>query len=180
MYRQTTSLSSSPPSSVDLTPSSSPIFGPIDSSPPSSPSLIPYSLDSPPQPTFISLSHPFAASTKAIKRLPNYEKKIDSPPCTPPGTFTRPIALSRAAPSRSLQEDNYLSNSSPNTSPPPSHRTSRYIDREERIWDDALRKPFDTGIGQIDLRYRYLPLVSHSFIVSEQQSTTQVYTSFHR
>lgn len=179
MYRQASRVSSLPSSPVNLSPSSSPVSGPVDSSPPSSPPLFPYSLDSPPQPTSNPFSHPFAASTKAIKRLPNYEKKANSPPCTPLGTFTRPIGLSRVAASRSLQEDKYLSNSSPNASPP-SHRTSRYIDREERIWDDALRKPFDTGIGQIDLRYRRFPLVSHSFIIPEQQSTTQVYTCFYR
>ena len=173
MYR----MSSSPRSSVNGTPSSSPIFGPVDSSPPSSPGLVPYSLDSPPRPTSTPFSHPFAASTKAIKRPPNYEKKTDTSPCTPPGSFTR---LDRAAAfSRSLQEDDCLCNGSPSANPP-LYRTSRYIDREERIWDDALRKPFDTGIGQIDLRYRRFPLASRSFIISEQQSTTQVYTSFHR
>ena len=176
MYR----MSSSPRSSVNGTPSSSPVFGPVDSSPPSSPGLVPYSLDSPPRPTSTPFSHPFAASTKAIKRPPNYEKKTDTSPCTPPGTFTRSVGLDRAAAfSRSLQEDDYLCNGSPSANPP-FHRTSRYIDREERIWDDALRKPFDTGIGQIDLRYRRFPLASRSFIISEQQSTTQVYTSFHR
>lgn len=152
MYHQAeTCVSSSPSSSVNATPSSSPIFGPVDSSPPSSPGLSLYSLDSPPHSTSAPFSHPFAASTKAIKRLPNYEKKLESLPCTPPGTFTRSFGLDRSAFSRSLQEDDFLNNNSPNASSP-SHRTSRYIDREERIWDDALRKPFDTGIGQIDLR----------------------------
>ncbi|KAF8556435.1 hypothetical protein OG21DRAFT_1437021 [Imleria badia] len=152
---------SSPSSSVNATPSSSPVFGPVDSSPPSSPGLVPYSLDSPPHSTSIPFAHPFAASTKAIKRLPNYEKKTDSPPCTPPGTFTRSFGLDRGAFSRSLQEDDFLSNGSPNASPP-SHRTSRYIDREERIWDDALRKPFDTGIGQIDLSNQQLKSIPPS------------------
>lgn len=165
MYRQVACLPSSPTSSVNVTPSSSPVFGPVDSSPPSSPGLVPYSLDSPTHPS-APFSHPFAASTKAIKRLPIYEKK-DSPPCTPPGTFTlRSLGLPRGAASRSLQEEDYLTNASPNASPP-SHRTLRYIDREERIWEDALRKPFDTGIGQIDLRYRHFPLVSRSFIISD-------------
>ncbi|KAH0836318.1 hypothetical protein J3R83DRAFT_7867 [Lanmaoa asiatica] len=162
MYRQPAYLPSSPPSSLNVTPSSSPIFGPVDSSPPSSPTLVPYSLDSSPRPTSTPFSHPFAASTKAIKRLPNYEKKTDSPPCTPPGTFTCSVGLDRGtAFSRSLQEDDYLSNSSPNASPP-SHRTSRYIDREERIWDDALHKPVDTGIGQIDLSNQQLKSIPPS------------------
>ncbi|KAG8215011.1 hypothetical protein J3R82DRAFT_8417 [Butyriboletus roseoflavus] len=158
MYHQ---VPSSRSSSIDLTPSSSPVFGPVDSSPPSSPALVPYSLDSPRHPTSTPFTHPFAASTKAIKRLPDYEKKTDSPPCTPPGTFTRSIGLSRGAVSRSLQEDDYLSNGSPNASPL-SHRTSRYTDREERIWDDALRKPFDTGIGQIDLSNQQLKFIPAS------------------
>ena len=177
MYRQ---ASLSPSSSLNVTPSSSPVFGPVDSSPPSSPALTPCSLDSPPHPTSAPSLHPFAASTKAIKRLPKYEKKTASPPCTPPGTFnTRTVGLDRvSAFSCSLQEDDYMNTGSPNASPP-SHRTSKYIDGEERIWDDALRKPLDTGIGLIDLRYRHLPLVSPSFIISEQQSTTQVDTSFH-
>ncbi|KAF8127424.1 hypothetical protein EV363DRAFT_1515335 [Boletus edulis] len=161
MYRQGSRVSSSPSSSANVTPSSSPIYGPVDSSPPSSPSLVPYSLDSPHAGFSTPFSHPFAASTKAIKRLPNYEKKADSPPCTP-GTFTHSVALDRvAAFSRSLQEDDYASNGSPNASPP-SHRTLRYIDREERIWDDALRKPFDTGIGQIDLSSQQLKSIPPS------------------
>lgn len=34
----------------------------------------------------------------------------------------------------------------------PPHRTSRYLDREECLWEEALRRPFDTGIGHVDLR----------------------------
>ena len=182
MYRQ---VSLSPSLSLNVTPSLSPVFGPIDSPPPLSPALTPCSLDSPPHPTSAPSLHPFAASTKAIKRLPKYEKKTASSPCTPPGTFnTRTVGLDCisvdciSAFSRSLQEDDYMNTGSPNASPP-SHRASKYIDGEERIWDDALRKPLDTGIGLIDLRYHRLPLVSPSFIISEQQSTTQVDTSFY-
>ncbi|KAF9234985.1 hypothetical protein BU15DRAFT_89731 [Melanogaster broomeanus] len=134
-------------SSANPSPSSSPAFGPIDSSPMSSPHLAPYSLDSPPL-SSVPLSHPFAASVKAIKRLPNYEKKTTSPPRTPPGTFTSSTDLYRSAGcSRSLREDEYMSSGSP------LHQGVRYIDDEERIWDDALRKPFDTGNGYIDLSY---------------------------
>ena len=135
---------------MNATPSSSPVFGPADSSPPLSPGLVPYSLDSPPHHS-VPFSHPFAASTKAIK-FPHYEKKADSLSCTPPGTFTlRSVGLCRgAAASRSLQEDDFASSASPDLSPP-LRRTSRCVD-EECIWEDAIRKPFDTGNGQIDLR----------------------------
>ncbi|KAG0705622.1 hypothetical protein DFH29DRAFT_980856 [Suillus ampliporus] len=136
-------------SSRDSSPSSSPALAPIDSSPPSSPQLEPYILDSPPS-TRLDFSHPFAASAKANKRPPQREKKTDNtPPSTPPAPV--PASLYRGTGySRSLGEDDYLrgETSSPESSP---HRTSRYIDREERLWDEALRKPFDTGNGHIDL-----------------------------
>ncbi|KIJ65103.1 hypothetical protein HYDPIDRAFT_89235 [Hydnomerulius pinastri MD-312] len=161
MYRQQQSASSSPMSSANPSPSSSPAFGPVDSSPLSSPHLAPYSLDSSPL-TSTSLSHPFAASTKAIKRPPNYEKKADTPPSTPPGTFSRSLGLYRnAGCSRSLQENDYMDSGSTITGSPP-HRTSRYIDREERLWEDALRKPFDTGNGYIDLSNQQLKSIPAS------------------
>ncbi|KAG2082532.1 hypothetical protein BD769DRAFT_1544073 [Suillus cothurnatus] len=117
-------------SSRDSSPSSSPLLAPLDSSPPSSPQHEPYILDSPP--TRLGFSHPFAASAKANKRPPQREKKADTPPGTPPA-FT-PMPLSRSSVySRSLGEKDY------------SH------DETSTIMDDALRKPFDTGNGHIDL-----------------------------
>ncbi|KIK78648.1 hypothetical protein PAXRUDRAFT_163425 [Paxillus rubicundulus Ve08.2h10] len=161
MYRLEQSAHSSPTSSVNSSPSSSPILGPADSSPAPSPQLDPISLDSPPL-SSVPLLHPFAASTKAIGRHPNYEKKTGSPPITPSGAVTRSAALYRSAGcSRSLQEDEYLSSCSSNTVSP-SHRTSRYIDREERIWEDALRKPFDTGNGRIDISNQELKTIPTS------------------
>ncbi|KAF9219783.1 hypothetical protein BS17DRAFT_804288 [Gyrodon lividus] len=158
MYQREQSACSSPMSSANSSLSSSPIFGPIDSSPLPSPQLAPYPLDSPPLST-APLLHPFAASTKAIRRPPNYEKKTNTPPSTPPGTFTRSAGLYRGAGcSRSLQEDEYTSSGFPNIGSPP-HRTSRYIDREERIWDHALHEPFDTGIGRIDLSNQQLKTI---------------------
>ena len=59
------------PSSPLSSPSSSPSLGPIDSSPPSSPNLAPLG-SSPISP---GPSHPYAASTKAIKPPPLYEKR---------------------------------------------------------------------------------------------------------
>ncbi|KAH7885829.1 hypothetical protein F5I97DRAFT_1160361 [Phlebopus sp. FC_14] len=148
---------STPASSTYTSPSSSPILGPVDSSPLSSPHLGSYSLDSPP-PTNEQLPHPFAGSTKGTKRPPHYEKKLDTPPCTPPGTLSRARGLYRGAGlSRSMQEDEYMNNDSfPGIDNPHPHRTSRYLDREERLWEDAIRKPFDTGIGHIDLSNQQL------------------------
>ncbi|KAG6331506.1 hypothetical protein ID866_7586 [Astraeus odoratus] len=147
-------MASTPISSPEPSPSSSPVFGPIDSSPLSSPHLGPSSLD-PPSPVGDSpLSHPFAGSTKAVKRPPKYEKKV---PATPPALFSRPAGLSRVADgSRSLViEDDDFNSSSPTTDSPP-HRTSRYLDREERLWEEAIRKPFDTGNGHVDLSNQQL------------------------
>src|SRR5882757_8282454 len=74
-------------SSRDPSPSSSPAFGPVDSSPLSSPQHEPYMLDSPP-PTRLDFAHPFAASAKANKRPPQREKKIGTPPTTPPSLLS--------------------------------------------------------------------------------------------
>ncbi|KAI6101324.1 hypothetical protein F5141DRAFT_1066054 [Pisolithus sp. B1] len=148
-----------PSSSTETSPSSSPLLGPVDSSPLSSPQMGECSLD-PPSPTNSPLSHPFAGSTKAVKRHPNYEKKT-APPITPPSTFSRVAGLSRnVAGARSLVEDDFVVTSDCD---PPPHRTSRYLDREERLWDEALRRPFDTGIGHVDLRsLAFVPLFQSS------------------
>ncbi|KAG2048476.1 hypothetical protein BDR06DRAFT_942867 [Suillus hirtellus] len=139
-------LSSS--SSRNSSPSSSPLLAPLDSSPPSSPQHEPYILDSPPQ-TRLGFSHPFAASTKANKRPPQREKKADTPPSTPP-TFTPKSLFRNSVYSRSLGEKDYLHDETSSLFSLDSS-TSHYIDRDERLWDDALRKPFDTGNGHIDL-----------------------------
>lgn len=142
---------SSSSSSRDSSPSSSPLLAPIDSSPPSSPQHEPYILDSPP-PTRLSFSHPFAASAKANKRPPQREKKADTPPNTPPAQA--PVPLSRnSVYSRSLGDKDYSHDETSSLFSLDSSR-SHYIDRDERLWDNALRKPFDTGNGHIDLRCR--------------------------
>ncbi|KAG9309506.1 hypothetical protein JVU11DRAFT_10479 [Chiua virens] len=147
---------SSPSSSLNVTPSSSPPFGPVDSSPPSSPTLVPYELDNPD----VSFSHPFAASTKAFKRLPHYEKKPNIPPCTPPGIFARLDLRNRTPGSRSLQDDDDWSlGSSDSNSDPTSNYT---IEREEDLWDAALREAFDKGIGKIDLGNRQIKFIPPS------------------
>ncbi|KAG1764040.1 hypothetical protein EDD22DRAFT_1042668 [Suillus occidentalis] len=80
----------------------------------------------------LSFSHPFAASAKANKRPPQREKKPDTPPSTPPYAST----------TRTTKQSSLFSLDS---------SRSHYIDRDERLWDNALRKPFDTGNGHIDL-----------------------------
>ncbi|KAG1864878.1 hypothetical protein F4604DRAFT_1683291 [Suillus subluteus] len=135
-------------SSRDSSPASSPLLAPLDSSPPSSPQHEPYILDSPP-PTRLGFSHPFAASAKANKRPPQREKKADTPPSTPPALTPMPLSRSSVY-SRSLGEKDYLHDETSSLFSLDSS-TSRYIDRDERLWDDALRKPFDTGNGHIDL-----------------------------
>jgi hypothetical protein len=60
----------------------------------------------------------------------------------------------------------------------PSHCTLSYVHSDEHIWEDALLQPIDTGIEQIDLRYHRFFLASPAFIISEQQSTTQVYMMY--
>ncbi|KAI6042052.1 hypothetical protein EDC04DRAFT_2866937 [Pisolithus marmoratus] len=145
-------------SSMETSPSSSPPLGPVDSSPPASPRMGECLLD-PPSPTTSPLSHPFAGSTKAGKRHPSYEKKT-VPPTTPPSTFSRAAGLSRsAAGSRSLVEDDFVETSDCDS---PPHRTSRYLDRDERLWDEALRRPFDTGIGHVDLSNQQLKSIPPS------------------
>lgn len=147
-----------PSSSTATSPSSSPLLGPVDSSPLSSPQIGECSLD-PPSPKNLPLSHPFAGSAKAAKRHPSYEKKT-APPITPPSTFWRAAGLSRnAAGARSLVEDDFVVSSDCDS---PPHRTSRYLDREERLWDEALRRPFDTGIGHVDLSNQQLKSIPSS------------------
>ncbi|KAG1735493.1 hypothetical protein EDB19DRAFT_1723762 [Suillus lakei] len=142
---------SSSSSSRDSSPSSSPLLAPIDSSPPSSPQHEPYVLDSPP-PTRLGFSHPFAASAKANKRPPQREKKAGTPPSTPLASAPTPLYRNSVY-SRSLEEKDYSQDETSSLFSLDStpHRTSHYIDRDERLWDDALRKPFDTGNGHIDL-----------------------------
>ncbi|KAG2142912.1 uncharacterized protein EDB93DRAFT_599431 [Suillus bovinus] len=139
-------LSSS--SSRDSSPSSSPLTAPLDSSPPSSPQHEPYVLDSPPS-TRLGFSHPFAASTNANKRPPQREKKADTPPSTPPAFTSTPLSRNSVY-SRSLGAKDYSHDETSSLFSLDSS-TSHYIDRDERLWDDALRKPFDTGNGHIDL-----------------------------
>ncbi|KAH7913049.1 hypothetical protein BJ138DRAFT_1003084 [Hygrophoropsis aurantiaca] len=136
---------------MDFSPSSSPALGPMDSSPLSSPTLEPCQLDSPP--SCVSFVHPFAGSTKATKRPPQHEKKSDTPPCTPIAESSRQSGLYRGT--RSLEEDDYLHVDPMEDSPEP-HRTLRYLDHEESLWDDALRIPFDTGVGRVDLTNKRL------------------------
>ncbi|KAG2121889.1 hypothetical protein DEU56DRAFT_833572 [Suillus clintonianus] len=149
-------------SSRDPSPSSSPLLAPIDSSPPSSPHFEPYVLDSPP-PTRLSFSHPFAASAKANKRPPQREKKADTPPSTPPASAPTPLSRSSVY-SRSLGEKDYMHDDASSLFSLDStpHRTSHYFDRDERLWDDALRKPFDTGNGHIDLSNLALKIIPAS------------------
>lgn len=52
--------------------------------------------------------------------------------------------------SRSLGDKDYSHDETSSLFSLDSNR-SRYIDRDERLWDNALRKPFDTGNGHIDL-----------------------------
>ncbi|KAG2336969.1 hypothetical protein BDR05DRAFT_952995 [Suillus weaverae] len=80
-------------------------------------------------------SHPFAASAKANKRPPQREKKIDTPPTQ--------FILARWEKKTTRMTKRQVSSL--------DSSTSHYIDRDERLWDDALRKPFDTGNGHIDL-----------------------------
>lgn len=112
-------------------------------------------LDSPP-PTRLDFAHPFAASAKANKRPPQREKKIATSPSTPHVSVQAFKLYRGTSYSRSLGEDDYVHGdmSSLFSAESPPHRTARYIDREERLWDEALRKPFDTGNGHIDLRCR--------------------------
>ncbi|KAG2358828.1 hypothetical protein BDR07DRAFT_1488902 [Suillus spraguei] len=140
---------SSSSSSRESSPLSSPLLAPLDSSPPSSPHHEPYILDSPP-PTRLGFSHPFAASAKANKRPPQREKKADTPPSTPPTFIPTPLSRNSVY-SRSLGEKDYSYDETSSLFSLDSS-TSRSIDRDERLWDDALRKPFDTGNGHIDLR----------------------------
>ncbi|EGO20527.1 hypothetical protein SERLADRAFT_417754 [Serpula lacrymans var. lacrymans S7.9] len=153
-----------PSSSANPSPSSSPAFGPVDSSPLSSPSLQPIVLDSPPA-TPGHVLHPFAASTKANRRPPQYEKKLETPPVTPPQAFTSKPSLGYyrvpKLTHKSEDDDFFRGNGSPISSSF-SRQVSRNLSREEQIWDDALEKPFSTGIGAIDLSNQQLTYIPPS------------------
>lgn len=125
-------------------PPSSPSIGPIDSSPPSSPSLNPTILDSSPS----QVPHPFAASTKANRRPPQYEWRIGTPPSTPPGIYSlmpkSPTVSRYRVNADPFDDDDYMSDE--------SHASTQLVDPEQRVWDEAITAAVDTGNGTIELR----------------------------
>lgn len=132
---------SSPPSSpnpyLDSSPASSPGFGSFDTNLPDVPAL--------------QLSDPFAASVKATRRPPEYEKKRLTTPLTPP---SRPSAKK---PRREYQqvgehEPKLCWPSSPSDEyfhTPVPVKTQEQI--EDAIWDEASTKVVDEGHGAVNL-----------------------------
>lgn len=127
-------------------PSSSPPSSPspyVDSSPASSPSMDPIVLDAPPS---FNLGHPFAASVKANRSPPQYEKK-HSPSST---HFTSKRSASRPKYAKlvhKFEDDEYTNQ---NAVVPHTPRTS-VVDRGASIWDEAITKVVDSGNGTMTL-----------------------------
>ncbi|KAG1838166.1 hypothetical protein DFJ58DRAFT_861895 [Suillus subalutaceus] len=118
-------------SSRDSSPASSPLLAPLDSSPPSSHSMSRF-------------SHPFAASAKANKRPPQREKKARYSPEYTSRTYSNAIVpqlslFSLAGRKRLLARRNVKSLLSR------LEHVRVTLIAMERLWDDALRKPFDTA-----------------------------------
>ncbi|KAF9005949.1 hypothetical protein BDQ17DRAFT_1423673 [Cyathus striatus] len=147
-----TSFSASPFSS----PSSSPLLCP-DSSPPSSPSLDPLALsDSEPSSPPV-VAHPLAASFKANRTPPQYEKhgkrrrsnvlNRDLTPKKP--KWSDPAGSPRLFMPRS---DSFAVNSPPE-------------DAEDAIWDAAVEEAMETGVKKIDLMNCQLTRIPKKFVI---------------
>lgn len=135
---------SSPPSSpnpyLDSSPASSPGFGSFDSDLPEVPAL--------------QLSDPFAASVKATRRPPQYEKKRLTTPLTPP---SRPSAKK---PRHEYQLEQ-VGEPEPKALCWPSSPSDEYFHTpvlvktqkqiEDAIWDEASTKVVDEGHGAVNL-----------------------------
>ncbi|KAF9462885.1 hypothetical protein BDZ94DRAFT_1309217 [Collybia nuda] len=146
---------SSPPSSpnpyLDSSPASSPGFDSLDTDLPDVPAL--------------RLSDPFAASMKATRRPPQYEKKRFMSQSTPPG---RPAAKKPRHQYQQVREPDLKALCWPS---PPGNECSRTIapaktpeEVEAIIWDEASTKVVDEGHGAVNLDNRNLTRIPESFI----------------
>lgn len=127
-------------------PASSPPPG-ADSSPPSSPdSFAPISLDSPPGP-----SHPFAASSRANRRPPLYEKKNlpSSQLSSAKYSLNAPRSRSDASAFRSSREDDDYLKDAQDTRRRTASSTMNHLDQEAVLWDEAITSAIDKGNGNI-------------------------------
>jgi len=128
------------PDTPSSSPPSSPSLCAIDSSPASSPISDPVivSHDSLP---FLSLGHPLAASVKANRMPPQYEKRY------PP--FVQSISDRPTKKHRSANEVEHVSDE--DVSPLTSARSFE-LDRQALIWDESITKVVDEGHGTMSLR----------------------------
>jgi len=128
-----------------FSPNSSPASSPtpvIDSSPASSPGADNFILDLPVPPPF-SLGHPFAASAKANKAPPEYEKKPLTPPRSP----------SPKVPAKKARYAYWQPGSTPWLPASPPHSTVFDITEqlEAAVWDEASTRVVDNAHGTIEL-----------------------------
>ncbi|KII85908.1 hypothetical protein PLICRDRAFT_300967 [Plicaturopsis crispa FD-325 SS-3] len=151
-------------------PPSSPALGPVDSSPPSSPSLEPLAfLDDQPSST---LAHPFAASTKATKSPPQYEKRWpgnDVEGSKPGGKRKASdrdldfVERYSARKHRAFTHDYEQDDSSifgDETVGGSADTSFVHSDPQQEIWDETISKTIDTGFGLINLGGRGLTYIS--------------------
>jgi hypothetical protein len=133
----------SPPSS----PASSPLLGPIDSSPPSSPLTSSITLNDTPPRTPTTLTHPFAASAKATRPLPLYERKSDASPSSPARASTSHLQLDsptrypHALPRPNERFVEEMLKTGAALTPGKTSRAALSLGKhipEERLWEDTI------------------------------------------
>ncbi|KAF8579907.1 hypothetical protein K439DRAFT_1637480 [Ramaria rubella] len=101
------------------------------------------------KPTSTPSPHPFAASTKANRAPPAYEKKLFTPPTTPPKLTT---------PSRRGQKFEVV------TVRPTAHQSPSPIEDEKTRWDAAIASAVDKAETKIDLSSANLTYIPPSVI----------------
>jgi hypothetical protein len=99
----------------------------------------------------ISTPHPFAASIKATRAPPSYEKKPFTPPTTPPDSKKTRFNL-REQTRRSEVEADGAKRNIPRSLP--------FIDDEHQRWDTAIASAIDKAETKIDLRCAYMDNIS--------------------
>ena len=151
-------MSYSPSSSIPSSPASSPSLGPLDSSPPSSPNINARHLSEDPESPLGSpgLAHPFAGSSKAVKKFRLYEKReqrwgadlnddvfVDGTDEDGSAKYGGFDASATACISSDTEVDDFFADDD----------FEGTAVEEHDLWERMLSEAIDQGNGLIDLRY---------------------------
>ncbi|TDL23739.1 hypothetical protein BD410DRAFT_897349 [Rickenella mellea] len=151
-----------PFSTPSSSPPSSPAHTPVDSSPPSSPYNDATERISSPVPSLeTSPSHPFSGSTRQSRRPPQYEKKLVTPPTTPPrpskySFIVRPQGGVRPF-ARAYEDDDYIHGD--NTHSAAVYSGPIFEDAEKDLWTETISQAIDNAASHIDLSVRGLTYI---------------------